>query len=73
MEHKKRTAKSHELEGHKMTHQEAGHLGGIAHHKCRGRECGESKSKSGKSTGYSKASSNMNGSNNFNSNDENND
>lgn len=22
-----------------MTHEQAGHLGGVAHHKCRGREC----------------------------------
>jgi len=34
-------AKTHGAKSHKttMSHAEAGHLGGVADHKCRGREC----------------------------------
>lgn len=47
MENKKRAAGSHASSSHDknkgtMTHKEAGHLGGAAHHKCRGRECDKS-------------------------------
>lgn len=36
---KKRDAGHTAHKGNKMTHAQAGHLGGVAHHKCRGREC----------------------------------
>jgi hypothetical protein len=65
MENKKRNAGSHASEAHKLTHKEAGHLGGVAHHKCRGRECGENKSHAGRSASHSVA-------NKTNKNEENN-
>jgi len=48
-----------------MSHQEAGHLGGIAPHSCRGRECEQStssKSGQGNSSSRSSATSSNSGS-----------
>lgn len=61
MENKKRTTGN----GHegKMSRQQAGHLGGVAPHSCRGRECEQGASNSSHSSAHKNSSNRSQGSN----------
>jgi len=59
MANTKKAAGSHASTAHKKTHAEAGHLGGVAPHSCRGRQCSENKSHAGKKSTAHKSSASM--------------